>query len=172
MTEDQSAQFTLTSFDKGRSLRLPSLRVSVTLPDRRVVEASLGIYPLLVGTSAECDLVLMRAAVRMSRAVSALGDGELLLKIGLHSGACIAVELNERLDYFGRTVNIAARVQGLAASGEIVCTEIVYSAPGVREVVAAAGLVSSRVSASLRGICGDVPVMRLAAAGAQREDVA
>jgi transcriptional regulator with PAS, ATPase and Fis domain len=59
MTEDQFAQFTLTSFDKGRSLRLPGLRVSVTLPDRRVVTASLGIHPLLVGTSAECDLVLV-----------------------------------------------------------------------------------------------------------------
>lgn len=59
MTVDQSAQFTLTSFDKGRSLRLPGLRVSVTQPDRRVVEADLGIYPLLVGTSAECDLILV-----------------------------------------------------------------------------------------------------------------
>ena len=47
-----------------------------------------------------------------------------------------------------------------------------YIAPGVRKVVTAAGLDASRVSASLRGICGDVPVMRLAAAGAQREDVA
>ena len=59
MTEDQFAQFTLTSFDKGRSLRLPGLRASVTLPDRRVVTTSLGIHPLLVGTSAECDLVLV-----------------------------------------------------------------------------------------------------------------
>ena len=37
-------------------------------------------------------------------------DRELILKIGIHSGAAIAVTLNERLDYFGQTVNIAARV--------------------------------------------------------------
>jgi class 3 adenylate cyclase len=34
-------------------------------------------------------------------------------------GAAIAVTLNERLDYFGQTVNIAARVQNLAGGDEI-----------------------------------------------------
>ena len=143
---------------------------------RAIVAAEGGAVVKTIGDAVMASfadpLWAMRAAVRMNRAISTLGEGELLLKIGLHSGACIAVELNERLDYFGRTVNIAARVQGLAASGEIVCTEIVYTAPGVSEVVAAAGLVSSRVSASLRGISDDVPVVRLAAKGAQREDVA
>ncbi|MEP7122945.1 MAG: DUF5939 domain-containing protein [Byssovorax sp.] len=109
-------------------------------------------------------LSAMRAAVRMGHEIAALGEGDLRLKIGLHSGPCIAVELNERLDYFGRTVNIAARVQGLAGAGEIVCSEAVYSAAGVREVVAAAGLVATSTSVSLRGIAGDVPVVRLAPA--------
>ena len=39
---------------------------------------------------------------------------DLLLKIGIHEGPCLAVNLNERQDYFGQTVNIASRVQGLA----------------------------------------------------------
>ena len=30
-----------------------------------------------------------------------------MLKIGIHHGPCIAVNMNERLDYFGSTVNIA-----------------------------------------------------------------
>jgi len=38
----------------------------------------------------------------------------ILVKIGLYSGACIAVTLNDRLDYFGSTVNLAARLQGRA----------------------------------------------------------
>jgi class 3 adenylate cyclase len=38
-------------------------------------------------------------------------------KIGIHEGSCLAVALNERRqDYFGQTVNIASRVQGLATS--------------------------------------------------------
>ncbi len=143
---------------------------------RAIVAAEGGAVVKTIGDAVMASfadpLWAMRAAVRMSRAVSALGEGDLLLKIGLHSGPCIAVELNERLDYFGRTVNIAARVQGLAASGEIVCSEIVYTSPGVREVVAAAGLFPTRVSASLRGISGDIPVVRLSAERASREDVA
>jgi class 3 adenylate cyclase len=103
-----------------------------------------------------------RAAVLMSREIGRLGDGDLLLKIGLHSGSCIAVELNDRLDYFGRTVNIAARVQGIAAAGEIVCTETVYRAPGVREALAATGLTATEARVALRGIADEVAVVRLA----------
>jgi class 3 adenylate cyclase len=58
-------------------------------------------------------------------------DRALILKIGIHKGAAIAVTLNERLDYFGQTVNIAARVQQLADAEEIFVSEDVYSAEGV-----------------------------------------
>src|SRR6266446_7095627 len=60
------------------------------------------------------------AALRMREAMHRLNDGHnshhLLLKIGIHEGPCLAVVLNDRQDYFGTTVNIAARVQGLADS--------------------------------------------------------
>jgi class 3 adenylate cyclase len=46
-------------------------------------------------------------------------DRQLILKIGIHKGSAIAVTLNERLDYFGQTVNIAARIQHLAGADEI-----------------------------------------------------
>ena len=63
--------------------------------------------------------------------------GELIrLKVGLHAGACLAVTLNDRLDYFGQTVNIAARVQALAGADEIVVTDDVLSLPGAAELVA------------------------------------
>jgi class 3 adenylate cyclase len=105
----------------------------------------------------------MRAAVEMHHRIEKLGEGELLLKIGLHSGPCIAVDFNDRLDYFGRTVNIAARVQGVAGAGEIVCTEPVYDSLGVPEALA--GFVEERSSVPLKGIVGDVPVIRLKPAG-------
>ena len=62
-------------------------------------------------------------------------DRELILKIGIHSGAAIAVTLNERLDYFGQTVNIAARVQNQAGADEIWLSQDVYEAAGVRALV-------------------------------------
>ncbi len=51
----------------------------------------------------------------------------LLLKIGIHAGPSIAVTLNERLDYFGTTVNVAARVSDLARGGETILTEPAFA---------------------------------------------
>jgi class 3 adenylate cyclase len=69
-------------------------------------------------------------------------DRELILKVGIHSGAAIAVTLNDRLDYFGQTVNIAARVQGLAEADEIYLTADVYEARGVSTALEAFKAVS------------------------------
>ena len=46
-------------------------------------------------------------------------SAKLILKIGVHKGHSMVVTLNDHLDYFGQTVNIASRVQGLARAGEI-----------------------------------------------------
>src|ERR1700738_808389 len=55
------------------------------------------------------------AGLRMRAAMDVLnverGTRDLVVKIGIHEGPGLAVMLNERQDYFGQTVNIAARVQ-------------------------------------------------------------
>ncbi len=51
----------------------------------------------------------------------------LWLKAGIHRGPCIVVNLNERLDYFGSTVNIAARLPGLSAGGEVIFSGAVHA---------------------------------------------
>jgi len=98
----------------------------------------------------------MRDAMMRFNAESQRDD--LLVKIGLHAGPCLAVMLNERLDYFGSTVNIAARVQGLAAAQSILTTEPVLEHAAVRELVAARGLSLAPQRASLRGIRDEVTV--------------
>src|SRR5204862_5761002 len=66
------------------------------------------------------------AALRMRDAMRELnaerGGEDLLLKIGIHEGPCLAVTLNDRQDYFGQTVNIASRVQNLAVARAIFAT--------------------------------------------------
>jgi hypothetical protein len=57
------------------------------------------------------------------------------LKIGIHHGAAIAVTLNNELDYFGQTVNIASRVQEMADAGEIWVTEDVWRYPGAQALL-------------------------------------
>ncbi|MCW5747219.1 MAG: adenylate/guanylate cyclase domain-containing protein [Alphaproteobacteria bacterium] len=87
------------------------------------------------------------------------GGPAIILKIGAHCGPSIAVTLNDNLDYFGQTVNIAARVQSFADAGEICLTEALYAAPGVRELLAGSDVVA--FDAPLRGIEGNARVYRV-----------
>jgi class 3 adenylate cyclase len=87
------------------------------------------------------------------------GTPGIILKIGAHCGPSIAVTLNENLDYFGQTVNVAARVQSLAEAGEICLSEALYSAAGVSELLA--GLKIIAFDAPLRGVEGSACVYRV-----------
>ncbi|HTO63490.1 MAG TPA: DUF5939 domain-containing protein [Bradyrhizobium sp.] len=87
------------------------------------------------------------------------GRPAIILKMGAHCGPSIAVTLNENLDYFGQTVNIAARVQSFADAGEICLTEALYTASGVRQMLA--GHDAEEFGAPLRGVEGDARVYRV-----------
>lgn len=63
------------------------------------------------------------------------GSQPLILKAGLHSGPCIAVTLNDRLDYFGSTVNMAARLESLSTGADVVISRAVYDDLEVRELL-------------------------------------
>jgi class 3 adenylate cyclase len=78
------------------------------------------------------------------------GEPGIILKIGAHCGSSIAVTLNDNLDYFGQTVNVAARVQSLADAGEICISEALYTAPGVSHLLA--GHKIAEFDAPLRGV--------------------
>ena len=105
----------------------------------------------------------VQAALDMRREIASFNerqpDKALILKIGVHTGAAIAVTLNDRLDYFGQTVNIAARVQNLADADEIIVSQDVYDAAGVRDELAAYA-VEPR-TAQLRGVQQELPVFRV-----------
>jgi adenylate cyclase len=64
------------------------------------------------------------------------GISPLQLKGGIHYGPAIAVTLNERLDYFGSTINLAARLEALSSTGGIVISAAVRNDPEVAEYLA------------------------------------
>jgi class 3 adenylate cyclase len=105
------------------------------------------------------------AGLRMRKAMDALNDQrgtqDLLVKIGIHEGACLAVMLNERQDYFGQTVNIAARVQGQATERAINATEPVVHSPAVMELLSKAGLSPAEKSVQLRGIADKLVIYEI-----------
>jgi class 3 adenylate cyclase len=88
------------------------------------------------------------------------GDDRLTLKVGLHAGPCIVVTLNGRLDYFGETVNIAARLGELAKGDDVVLSHAILDdsqtcalAEGLGEVLP--------LTARLRGLPEDFELHRL-----------
>ncbi len=107
----------------------------------------------------------LAAALRMREAMRALNEErkseDLLLKIGIHEGPCLAVMLNDRQDYFGQTVNIASRVQNLAVSRSIFATGSVVEHPEASSLLAASGLKALPQRRTLRGIVDAFPVFEI-----------
>ncbi|MGH3135125.1 MAG: DUF5939 domain-containing protein [Gaiellaceae bacterium] len=96
---------------------------------------------------------------RIARFNAEVGDDLIALKMGAHIGACLAVTLNGRLDYFGQAVNLAARVQALSVGNELILTDDLLKAPRVRELLD--GLALTAESVELKGIQGAVRIHRL-----------
>ncbi len=63
-------------------------------------------------------------------------DTPIRLRISLNTGPCIAVRLNANADFFGGTVNIAAKLQALAEGYQIAMSETTYRSAGVPELIA------------------------------------
>ena len=107
----------------------------------------------------------LAAALRMREEMARINterrNEDLLLKIGIHEGPCLAVRLNDTQDYFGRTVNIAARVQGLASSRAIHVTKSVVEDPNAAKILEISGLKPTMRRASLRGIVDETIVYEI-----------
>jgi class 3 adenylate cyclase len=74
----------------------------------------------------------LRAVWKAQMEIAQRGEPMLWLKVGLHQGPCIVVNLNDRLDYFGSTVNIAARLPAFSKGGELIFTDEINDDPEVR----------------------------------------
>jgi class 3 adenylate cyclase len=107
----------------------------------------------------------LSAALRMREAMQKInaerGNEDLLLKIGIHEGPCLAVTLNDRQDYFGHTVNTAARVQSLASSRAIFATSSIVEDALSSKILASSGLHPVQQRAALRGIAEEMLVYEI-----------
>jgi class 3 adenylate cyclase len=97
----------------------------------------------------------LRAFLNAQQVLASPPEGQrpLMLKVGIHAGPCIAVTLNGRLDYFGCTVNMAARLEGLSSGGDVVISSAVHADPEVAEMLYGpeAELKSTRFEVMLKG---------------------
>jgi class 3 adenylate cyclase len=93
------------------------------------------------------------AMLDVQEALSNPPDGvmPLLLKAGLHAGPCIAVTLNDRLDYFGSTVNMAARLEGLSSGSDVIISRAVFEDANVVELLKSGEYEAAPFEMSLKG---------------------
>jgi class 3 adenylate cyclase len=106
------------------------------------------------------DAVL--AALDMQTEIAKLpAKDAVLVKIGAHCGPVFVVNRNERLDYFGTTVNLAARVLGAAEGGEIVLTGEMVADPLVQELLVESGRRTDRIVRQFKGFEGAFELHRV-----------
>lgn len=89
------------------------------------------------------------------------GLAPLTIKLGLHRGPCLAINANDNLDYFGTTVNLAARVQGASRGGDVVFTQAMVEDPTVRQLLQQRELMPEPFDAVLAGFTESFTLYRL-----------
>jgi class 3 adenylate cyclase len=106
-----------------------------------IVGANRGAVVKTIGDAVMASFVDPVDAVRASRQIHdafhpGRTDTPIRLRISLNTGPCIAVRLNANADFFGGTVNVAAKLQALAEAYQIAMSDATYHAPGVAEYLA------------------------------------
>jgi class 3 adenylate cyclase len=119
------------------------------------------------GLAAAVDIQRDVAAFNRDHPIEAGPDGSsgaIAIKLGLHQGPCIVVTFNDRLDYFGSTVNLAARLQGQSKGGDIILSTELAADPAVLPMLAhlqGEGIAAQLDQASLKGFDRPLPFHRL-----------
>jgi adenylate cyclase len=108
----------------------------------------------------------LEAAVAIQRDIRALDGGGAvdptrLVRVGVHEGPCVAVTLNDRLDYFGTTVNTAARIEHESRGGEIVASGAVYRDCIAADRLGRLAVETEGFEATLRGLSEPIDLYRV-----------
>jgi len=107
----------------------------------------------------------VRAAIAMQKAIAKMnaerGTPELTVKVGLHAGPCLVVNANDRLDYFGNTVNQSARIEGQSKGGDVVITEVIAKDPEVAALLQSNDVAVSQFETQLKGLTGNFQLTRI-----------
>jgi class 3 adenylate cyclase len=97
----------------------------------------------------------LRAILRAQQQLASPPDNAppFYLKAGMHQGPCIAVTMNDRLDYFGSVVNMAARLERFSSGEDVIVSGAIRHDPEVEEFLSTSGsqLVAERFEAQLKG---------------------
>jgi class 3 adenylate cyclase len=85
------------------------------------------------------------------------GDDELRLRASANRGPCLAVNVDNQIDYFGTAVSLAARLQTAAGAGQVAFPEALRQAPGVATYLEKTGAQLALVSFEAPGLERPIP---------------
>jgi class 3 adenylate cyclase len=71
--------------------------------------------------------------------VNSKENARLQLKSGIHAGSCLAVNANDKLDFFGTTINLAARLVSHCNGDDLVLTDEIYLRAETQKFLSAIG---------------------------------
>jgi class 3 adenylate cyclase len=91
----------------------------------------------------------------------AAGDAarRVAIKLGVHAGGSVRLKFHNGFDYFGSTVNLAARLRSESRNGDVVLSDVIAEHPGVRPLLAA--LPTREESLPVRGFDRPIRLVRV-----------
>jgi class 3 adenylate cyclase len=111
----------------------------------------------------------LNAALQMHARVGEIKDERsghaLSLRIGVHEGPCITVSANDLLDYFGTTVNTAARVEGQAQANELSFSIRLADTSVGKEILKKYADTIHESEVTLKGLAEPVKIFRVVVGG-------
>ncbi|HVM33605.1 MAG TPA: DUF5939 domain-containing protein [bacterium] len=108
------------------------------------------------------QLDALQAALELQRYFNGKNpDTRLRLRVTLNTGSCLAVNLNSNIDYFGNTVNLAAKIQAVAGAGEIAFTEATLNDPDVEKFLKAGNIPLEKLDFEMKWSKKTIPVYRM-----------
>jgi class 3 adenylate cyclase len=93
--------------------------------------------------------------------VNSKENARLQLKSGLHAGACLAVNANDRLDFFGSTVNLAARLVAHCKGDDLVLADEIYQHAETQKFLGTIGQTGISGEEKFTGFPNPVKVWRI-----------
>jgi adenylate cyclase len=135
---------------------------------RACIEQQAGVIVKTIGDAVMAAFVeessALKAAIEMQKAFPAFRASHpasegVFLKIGLYAGSCYVVTANGVLDYFGQTVNVAARLQAQAHDAEIVVSE--ECSRGMQASLLESVELDPPFVAKLKGVNPDIRAVRM-----------
>jgi adenylate cyclase len=137
---------------------------------RNIVEAHGGTFVKTIGDAVMAAFSdpsgAIAAALEMHRQLAKenqVREPRLTLKVGIHSGPCSAVNMNGVLDYFGTTVNVAARIQKESQGNDVIVTDEVFDDVETQKLVSQLPNDCEQLDVEIRGLSGTRRVHRLKA---------